>query len=163
MSKILDGLLEGWWMFYGTFWALVFGFTLSGAIQAFVTKNRMEHALGDHRPYTIAKASFFGAVSSSCSYAASALAKSLVSKGADFTAAMVFMFASTNLVLEMGLILWVLLGWQFALAEFLGGGIMIVLLTLLLPKLFKKIESKPRLLQMADETKIGKASCRERV
>ena len=161
MSKILDGLLEGWWMFYGTFWALVFGFTLSGAIQAFVTKNRMEHALGDHRPYTIAKASFFGAVSSSCSYAASALAKSLVSKGADFTAAMVFMFASTNLVLEMGLILWVLLGWQFALAEFLGGGIMIVLLTLLLPKIFKKIESKPRLLQMADETKSGKATWRD--
>ena len=161
MSKIIDGLLEGWWMFYGTFWALVFGFTLSGAIQAFVTKDRMEHALGDHRPFTIAKASFFGAVSSSCSYAASALAKSLVSKGADFTAAMVFMFASTNLVLEMGLILWVLIGWQFALAEFIGGGIMIVLLTFLLPRFFKNIESKPRLLHMADETKSGKATWRD--
>ena len=83
MSKILNGLLEGWWMFYGTFWALVFGFTLSGAIQAFVTKNRMEEVLGNHRPKTIAKASFLGAVSSSCSYAASALAKSLVTKGAE--------------------------------------------------------------------------------
>ena len=84
MSKISNGLLEGFWMFYGTFWALVFGFTLSGAIQAFVTKNKMERILGNHRPRTIAKASFFGAVSSSCSYAASALAKSLIQKGADF-------------------------------------------------------------------------------
>ena len=126
-------------MFYGTFWALVFGFTLSGAIQAFVTKNKMERILGNHRPRTIAKASFFGAVSSSCSYAASALAKSLIQKGADFTSAMIFMFASTNLVIELGLILWVLIGWQFALAQFVGGFVMITLLALLLPKFFKSI------------------------
>ena len=161
MSKILDGLLEGWWMFYGTFWALVFGFTLSGAIQAFVTKNRMERTLGDHSPKVIAKASFLGAVSSSCSYAASALAKSLISKGADFTAAMVFMFASTNLVLELGLILWVLIGWQFALAEFIGGAIMIVLLTILLPRIFKDIKSGPRALQMADEMPSGRATWKD--
>ena len=148
-------------MFYGTFWALVFGFTLSGAIQAFVTKNKMERTLGNHKPATIAKASFFGAVSSSCSYAASALAKSLITKGADFTAAMVFMFASTNLVLEMGLILWVLLGWQFALAEFIGGGIMIILLTILLPKIFTNIKTEPRSLQMADEIKSEKATWRD--
>jgi uncharacterized membrane protein YraQ (UPF0718 family) len=161
VSKILDGLLEGWWMFYGTFWALVFGFTLSGAIQAFVTKNKMERILGNHKPKTIAKASFFGAVSSSCSYAASALAKSLVSKGADFTAAMVFMFASTNLVLELGLVLWILIGWQFALAEFVGGAIMITLLTLILPRLFKDIKSGPRSLQMADEMPSGKATWKD--
>lgn len=161
MSRILDGLLEGWWMFYGTFWALVFGFTLSGAIQAFVTKNKMERVLGNHKPRTIVKASFLGAVSSSCSYAASALAKSLISKGADFTAAMVFMFASTNLVLELGLILWVLIGWQFALAEFVGGAVMIILLTLILPKLFKNIKPAPRSLQMADEMNSGKATWRD--
>ena len=160
MSKILNGLLEGWWMFYGTFWALVFGFTLSGAIQAFVTKNRMEEVLGNHRPKTIAKASFLGAVSSSCSYAASALAKSLVTKGADFTAAMVFMFASTNLVLELGLILWVLIGWQFALAEFVGGAIMIILLTLIMPKLFKDIQVGKKSLQMAEMPK-GKATWKD--
>jgi uncharacterized membrane protein YraQ (UPF0718 family)/YHS domain-containing protein len=161
MSKIVDGLLEGWWMFYGTFWALVFGFTLSGAIQAFVTKNKMERVLGNHRPKTIAKASFLGAVSSSCSYAASALAKSLVSKGADFTAAMVFMFASTNLVLELGLILWVLIGWQFALAEFVGGAIMIILLTAVMPRLFKDIKGGPRSLAMADEMPAGKATWKD--
>ncbi|MEN9735409.1 MAG: hypothetical protein RL129_119 [Actinomycetota bacterium] len=161
MSKILDGLLEGWWMFYGTFWALVFGFTLSGAIQAFVTKNKMERVLGNHQPRTIVKASFLGAVSSSCSYAASALAKSLVTKGADFTAAMVFMFASTNLVLELGLVLLVMLGWQFALAEFIGGAIMIILLTLIIPRLFKSIKSGPRSLQMADEMNSGKATWKD--
>ena len=147
-------------MFYGTFWALVFGFTLSGAIQAFVTKNRMEEVLGNHRPKTIAKASFLGAVSSSCSYAASALAKSLVTKGADFTAAMVFMFASTNLVLELGLILWVLIGWQFALAEFVGGAIMIILLTLIMPRLFKDIQVGKKSLQMVEMSK-GKATWKD--
>jgi len=148
-------------MFYGTFWALVFGFTLSGAIQAFVTKNRMERVLGNHSPKVIAKASFFGAVSSSCSYAASALAKSLISKGADFTAAMVFMFASTNLVLELGLVLWVMIGWQFALAEFVGGAIMIVLLTLLLPRLFKNIKRQASSLQILDEMSAGKATWKD--
>ena len=160
MSKILNGLLEGWWMFYGTFWALVFGFTLSGAIQAFVTKNRMEEVLGNHRPKTIAKASFLGAVSSSCSYAASALAKSLVTKGADFTAAMVFMFASTNLVLELGLILCVLIGWQFALAEFVGGAIMIIILTLIVPRLFKDIQVGKKSLKIAEMQK-GKATWKD--
>ena len=147
-------------MCYGTFWALVFGFTLSGAIQAFVTKNRMEEVLGNHHPKTIAKASFLGAVSSSCSYAASALAKSLVTKGADFTAAMVFMFASTNLVLELGLILWVLIGWQFALAEFVGGAIMIILLTLIMPRLFKDIQVGKKSLQMVEMSK-GKATWKD--
>ena len=145
-------------MFYGTFWALVFGFTLSGAIQAFVTKNKMERILGNHRPRTIAKASFFGAVSSSCSYAASALAKSLIQKGADFTAAMIFMFASTNLVIELGLILWVLIGWQFALAQFVGGFVMITLLALLLPRFFKSIKKVPTGLKMVDESSESNAT-----
>jgi len=121
-------------MFYDTLWALVLGFALSGAVQAFVSKGEMQRVLGDHRPKTIVRASFFGMVSSSCSYAASALAKSLFVRGADFTSAMVFMFASTNLVLELGAVLWLLVGWQFAVAEFIGGFIMIALLALILPR-----------------------------
>jgi uncharacterized membrane protein YraQ (UPF0718 family) len=135
VSKIGSGLLEGWWMFFDTFWALVLGFTLSGLIQAFVSRKRMRELLGDHKPRTVARASLFGMVSSSCSYAASALAKSLFAKGADFTASMIFMFASTNLVIELGLVIWILIGWQFAVAEFVGGAVMITLLAFLIPRL----------------------------
>jgi hypothetical protein len=137
MIEVLDtigrSLFDGLSMFWETLWALVLGFGLSGAVQAFVSRAEMQRALGDHRPRTIAKAGFFGAVSSSCSYAASALAKSLFTRGADFTAAQAFLFASTNLVVELGLVLWLLIGWQFAAAEFVGGAIMIAILTVLLP------------------------------
>jgi uncharacterized protein len=128
------GLDEAFFMFWETLWALVLGFALSGAVQAFVSRREMRSALGDHRPATLAKASFFGVISSSCSYASSALAKSLFSRGADFTSSIVFMVASTNLVVELGIVLWLLIGWQFALAEFVGGAIMIVLLGLVLPR-----------------------------
>ena len=138
-------------MFFDTFWALVIGFAISGAIQAFTSREKALASLGNHKPKTIIKASFLGAISSSCSYAASAISKSLVEKGADFTTAIVFMFASTNLVFELGLVMWTLLGWQFALAEFIGGFIMIALLTLILPKL--KIPRRIRLLAMADDSK----------
>jgi uncharacterized protein len=134
LNGVGHGLAEGWWMFFDTFWALVLGFALSGAVQAFVSRTEMQGALGDHRPRTLARAGFFGVISSSCSYAASALAKSLFARGADFTASMVFMIASTNLVVELGIVLWLLVGWQFALAEFVGGVIMIVLLGLVLPR-----------------------------
>src|SRR5947209_570230 len=117
-------------MFWETLWALVLGFGLSGAVQAFVSKEDMQRVLGNHAPSTVGKASGFGMVSSSCSYAATAMAKSLFQKGADFISAMVFMFASTNLVLELGIVLLVLMGWQFTAAEFIGGPIMIVLLVL---------------------------------
>jgi len=125
-----DSLREGFFMFWETLWALVLGFGLSGAVQAFVSKDEMQRVLGDHRPLTIVRASGFGMVSSSCSYAATAMAKSLFQKGADFVSAMVFMFASTNLVVELGVVLLILMGWQFALAEFIGGPIMIALLAL---------------------------------
>src|SRR5205814_373284 len=98
------------------------------AVQAFVSKDEMQRVLGDHRPAAVARASGFGMVSSSCSYAATAMAKSLFQKGADFTSAMVFMFASTNLVVELGVVLLILMGWQFAVAEFVGGPVMILLL-----------------------------------
>ncbi len=145
MQKILSGFTEGWWMFYDTLWALVFGFALSGAVQALVTRSQMKNLLGSQKPAAIARASFFGMVSSSCSYAASALARSIFIKGADFTASMIFMFASTNLVIELGLVLWILIGWQFALAEFVGGAIMILLLWLILPRVVSKaVASKAR-------------------
>src|SRR5215471_10346381 len=112
-------------------WALVLGFTLSGIVQAVVSKGEMSRLLPDSRPRTILVASGLGAASSSCSYAAVALARSIFLKGGDFIAAMAFQFASTNLVVELGLILAVLMGWQFTAAEFVGGPIMIVLLVLL--------------------------------
>ena len=135
LSTVGASLAEGFWMFYDTLWALVLGFALSGAVQAFVSKAQMQRVLGDHRPATVVRSSFFGMVSSSCSYAASALAKTLFARGADFTASMVFMFASTNLVVELGIVLWLLIGWQFAVAEFLGGFIMIAILAVVLPRI----------------------------
>jgi uncharacterized membrane protein YraQ (UPF0718 family)/YHS domain-containing protein len=122
------GLREGLFMFWETLWALVLGFTLSGVVQAFVSKDQMRAKLGDHRPASVARASGYGMVSSSCSYAASAMSKSLFAKGADFVSSTVFLVASTNLVVELGIVMLVLLGWQFAAAEFIGGPIMIVLL-----------------------------------
>src|SRR5438067_2686118 len=118
-------------MFWETLWALVLGFGLSGVVQAFVSKEDLQRVMGDHRPASVARASGFGMVSSSCSYAASAMAKSLFQKGADFVSAMVFMFASTNLVIELGVVLVILMGWQFAAAEFVGGAVMILLLAAL--------------------------------
>src|SRR6266446_518633 len=125
LGDVGDSLREAFFMFWETLWALVLGFGLSGAVQAFVSKEDMQHVLGDHRPTTVAKASGLGMVSSSCSYAATAMAKSLFQKGADFVSAMVFMFASTNLVVELGVVLVALMGWQFGAAEFVGGPIMI--------------------------------------
>ncbi len=130
-----DSLREAFFMFWETLWALVLGFALSGAVQAFVSRGQMQRVMGGHGPAALTRSSLLGMASSSCSYAASALAKSLFRRGADFTAAMVFMFASTNLVAELGIVLWLLIGWQFTLAEFAGGAIMIVLLGLLLPRL----------------------------
>src|SRR5712675_3750161 len=108
-------------------WALILGFTLSAVVQAVVRRSTIVALLGDDRPRTLAVAAGLGAASSSCSYAAVALARSLFRKGASFTAAMAFEIASTNLVVELGIILALLIGWQFTLAEFVGGPIMIVL------------------------------------
>jgi uncharacterized membrane protein YraQ (UPF0718 family)/YHS domain-containing protein len=124
-------LREAFFMFWETLWPLVLGFGLAGAVQAFVSRDAMRQKLGDHRPRAVLRASGYGMASSSCSYAASAMAKSLFVKGADYIAAMIFMFASTNLVIELGIVLIVLMGWQFAVSEFVGGIIMIVLLATL--------------------------------
>jgi uncharacterized protein len=135
LVTIGDSLREAFFMFWETLWALVLGFGLSGAVQAFASRGQMQRVMGGHGPGPLTRSSLLGMASSSCSYAASALAKSLFQRGADFTAAMVFMFASTNLVVELGAVLWLLIGWQFTLAEFAGGAIMIVLLGLALPRL----------------------------
>jgi hypothetical protein len=128
LGDVGRSLREAFFMFWETLWALVLGFGLSGAVQAFVSRGAMHRLLGDHRPAAVARAAGLGAASSSCSYAASAMAKTLFTRGADFLSAMAFMFASTNLVIELGIVLVVLIGWQFAAGEFVGGAIMIVLL-----------------------------------
>ncbi|TGZ16718.1 membrane protein [Streptomyces sp. S816] len=112
-------------------WALILGFTLSAVVQAVVRRETVVRLLGDDRPRTLALSAGLGAASSSCSYAAVALARSLFRKGANFTAAMAFEIASTNLVIELGVILALLMGWQFTAAEFVGGPIMIVVLAVL--------------------------------
>src|ERR1700728_1964829 len=111
-------------------WSLILGFTLSAIVQALVRREAITRRLGNDRPSTLALAAGLGAVSSSCSYAAVALARSLFRKGASFTAAMVFEIASTNLVIELGIILALLLSWQFTVAEYVGGIVMIALLAL---------------------------------
>lgn len=112
-------------------WALILGFALSAVVQAVVRRSTIVGLLGDERPRTLAIAAGLGAASSSCSYAAVALARSLLRKGASFTAAMAFEIASTNLVIELGVILVLLMGWQFTVAEFTGGPLMIVVLAVL--------------------------------
>src|SRR2546430_4678651 len=112
-------------------WALILGFALSAVVQAVVRRESVVRLLGDDSPRALAAATGLGMASSSCSYAAVALARSLFRKGASFTAAMVFEIASTNLVVELGILLALLMGWQFTAAEFVGGPIMIVLLAVL--------------------------------
>jgi hypothetical protein len=131
-------------MLWEILWALILGFGLSGAVQAVVSKSEMGRLLPDDSPRSLCLASGLGAASSSCSYAAVALARSIFRKGADFTAAMAFQFASTNLVIELGIILAVLVGWQFTVAEFVGGPLMIVLLALVF-----RATLRPRLVEEA--------------
>ena len=131
MGPILHALSITGSMTWEITWALILGFTLSAVVQAVVRKATIVRLLGDARPRTLAVAAGLGAASSSCSYAAVALARSLFRKGADFTAAMAFEIASTNLVIELGVILALLMGWQFTVAEFAGGPVMIVLLAVL--------------------------------
>jgi uncharacterized protein len=134
MSSLLGGaghaLSLAFAMFWEILWALILGFALSGVVQAVVSKGEMSRLLPDDSPRSLCLASGLGATSSSCSYAAVALARSIFRKGANFTAAMAFQFASTNLVIELGIIMAVLLGWQFTLAEFVGGPLMIVFMAL---------------------------------
>jgi len=144
ISGILLALNMAFSMFWEILWALILGFTLSGIVQAVVSKAEISRLMPNDSPKSIAIACCLGAASSSCSYAAVALARSIFRKGANFTAAMAFQFASTNLVIELGIILAVLMGWQFTLAEFVGGPLMIAILVFLF-----KVFLKPRLVEAA--------------
>src|SRR2546423_14194755 len=128
IAKIGDGLSNAFLMAWEVWWALVLGFLISAIVQAWVPRERIQSALAGEGVGPVARATGLGAASSSCSYAAIAIAKSLFQKGASTASALAFQFASTNLVWELGLVLWVLLGWQFTLAEYLGGLVMIALM-----------------------------------
>ncbi len=138
-------------MLWEILWALILGFVLSAAVQAVVSKRQMSRLLPDDSPRSLAIACALGAASSSCSYAAVALARSLVRKGANFTAAMAFEFASTNLVIELGMIMVFLLGWRFAVAEFFGGLLMIIILT----ALFRAFLTRPMVEEARRQTDRG--------
>src|SRR6266566_4773989 len=128
VTAILHALWMAFAMLWEILWPLILGFGLSAVVQAVVSKSEMRRLMPDDSPRTLGIACGLGAASSSCSYAAVALARSLFRRGADFTAAMAFEFASTNLVSELGIIIALLLGWQFTVGEFVGGPLMIVLM-----------------------------------
>src|SRR5438067_7107203 len=155
MNPILHALSMAFAMFWEILWALILGFGLSAVVQAVVSKKQMTKLLPDDSPKTLAVASALGAASSSCSYAAAALARSLFRKGANFTAAMAFMLASTNLVIELGIIMALLIGWQFTLAEFAGGPLMVAILALLF-RLFLKRRMVDEAREHADRGIAGK-------
>jgi uncharacterized membrane protein YraQ (UPF0718 family) len=155
LGALLDALSFAFGMFWQILWALILGFALSAAVQAVVSKQEMQRLLPDASPRSLARATVLGAASSSCSYAAVALARSLFRKGADFTAAIGFEFASTNLVIELGIIMTLLLGWQFTLAEFVGGPLMIVLLALVF-RVFLKRRLVDEAREQADRGRLGR-------
>ncbi|MBA2288556.1 MAG: permease [Ktedonobacteraceae bacterium] len=144
INSIGQALFMAFSMLWEILWPLILGFTLSGIVQAMVSHQAMARALGGDTPKNLTLATLFGIASSSCSYAAVALARSIFQKGASFTSAIAFELASTNLVIELGIILIVLLGWQFTAAEFLGGILMVIFIALIF-----RFTLTPRLIQMA--------------
>jgi uncharacterized membrane protein YraQ (UPF0718 family) len=154
LSKIGDGLWNAVLMAWEVWWALVLGFAISAIVQAWVPRERIEATLAGEGIKPIATATLLGAASSSCSYAAIAIAKSLFQKGASAASAFAFQFASTNLVWELGLVLWVLIGWQFTLAEYVGGIIMIALMWRLL-RLFVSPQAEAEARRHAQQADAG--------
>jgi len=150
----VDGLANAFRMFWEVWWALVLGFALSGVVQAWIPRERLERALGGRGLREVALATGLGAASSSCSYAAIAIAKSLFAKGASLVSAMTFQFASTNLVFELGLVLWLFLGWRFTLAEFVGGIVLIGLMWLALRLLVSRADEE-RARAHAEQATVG--------
>jgi len=145
LTIIGEGLKDALLMAWTVWWALVLGFAISAIVQAWVPRERIQNAMGASGFRPVAIATGLGAASSSCSYAAIAIAKSLFQKGASAASALAFQFSSTNLVVELGLVMWILLGWQFTLAEFIGGLVMIAIMTMLL-RLFvsRRLEEQAR-------------------
>ncbi len=154
LSSVGEGFKQSLLMAYEVWWALVLGFAISAIVQAWVPRERIESALSGSGPRPIAWATGLGAASSSCSYAAIAIAKSLFQKGASAASALAFQFASTNLVWELGLVLWVLIGWQFTLAEYVGGIVMIVLMVAML-RLFVSRQLEEQAREHAQEADTG--------
>jgi len=154
LGSLGDALRISFGMFWEILWALILGFALSAMVQAVVSKRTMTRLLPDASPRSLAVAAGLGAASSSCSYASVALARSIFRKGADFTAAMAFEFASTNLVIELGIILALLMGWQFTLGQFVGGPLMIVFLALLF-RVFLKQRMVTAARRQADKGLLG--------
>ena len=153
LDQIGQGLWNAFQMAWEVWWALVLGFLLSGVVQAWVPRSRIEHALGGRGLKTVALSTGLGTASSSCSYAAVAIAKSMFQKGASLVSAMVFQFASTNLVFEIGIVMWIFLGWRFTLAEFVGGVILIVLMWIGIRLLVSRpLEEEGRVRAQAAET-----------
>ncbi len=151
LNKIGEALFLALGMAWQVGWSLVLGFLLSGAVQGLVSKERMHHVLGRDGIREIALATGFGAASSSCSYAAAAMSKTLFKKGAGLIPSFALLFSSTNLVLELGVILWLLMGWQFTVAEWIGGLVLIAMITLLVKLTYpKRLVEEAR--QRADAT-----------
>ena len=146
LDVIWHGLRDSFLMAWEVWWALVLGFAISAIVQAWVPRDRIEGLMSGSGPRSVGWATGLGAASSSCSYAAIAIGKSLFQKGASAASALAFQFASTNLVWELGLVLWVLIGWQFTIAEYVGGLVMIVMMTVLL-----RLFVSPRLERQARE------------
>jgi uncharacterized protein len=145
ISTMGEGLKQSFLMAYEVWWALVLGFAISAIVQAWVPRERVQSALSGSGVGPLARATGLGAASSSCSYAAIAIAKSLFQKGASAATSLAFQFASTNLVWELGLVIWILLGWQFTLAEFVGGFVLIALMAVLLRRFVSpKLEERAR-------------------
>ena len=155
IEAIIDALKTAAFMGWEILWALVLGFFISAAIQAVVSHSEMAKLLPNSKPRTIVKASLLGAASSSCSYAAVAIARSIFRKGGDFTAAMAFQFASTNLVAELGILMALLLGWRFTAATWSGGIVMVILLVVLM-RLFVGRQLVAQAKQQADRGVAGR-------
>ena len=152
LSHIGHALLMAVGMFWDVGWSLVFGFLISAVLQVFVSKERMSALLGDDGIKEIALATGFGAASSSCSYASASITRTLIQKGAGFISSLAFLFSSTNLVIELGIVLYLLMGWQFMLAEWMGGVVLVIIMSLLVRLTYPK-----RLIEEARQ-KTGKAS-----
>ena len=156
MNWFWHGLYHAAVMAWETLWALVLGFGVSAALQVFVSKEQMGRAFGRTTLRSMALATGFGAASSSCSYAAAAAARSAFKQGAALIPALAFMFASTNLVIELGAVLWLLMGWRFVLAEAVGSFVLIGLLWALARIIFPRdLEQQARRQIDADEDEGG--------
>ena len=138
LTQVGHALLMTVGMMWQTGWTLVLGFTISSLLQTVVPADRMREALGGGGPRDIAAATALGAASSSCSYASAAIMRTLFKKGAALSTSLAFMFSSTNLVLELGIILYVLMGWQFMAGEWVGGVVLVTVVSLLLKLVYPK-------------------------